>query len=139
MSKIATLLGVCLTLSACVVYAPTYVVDTQDTVVHYESTSRTITVSQQKTNEVSERVSPKVVQRDQRTLADCGAFILPREAQKPHYMTVDDMATAPGLAALDDMLGAKMKELQTHIDKLHSEYEQAHLKWMEACQKKLLN
>lgn len=140
MSKSALLLGVCLSLSACVVYAPTYVTNDQNTVVHYESTSTLTESRKQETIGVSERVVQKVAQsREQRTLADCGAFILPRGAQKPIYLTDVEFASAEDLPAFDTMVAKKLKELQIHIDKLHSEYEQAHVKWMESCNKKLLN
>lgn len=139
MSKIATLLGVCLTLSACMVYAPTYVNETQKTVVHYESTSSLNNRLEQETIEVSERVDPKVKHHvSQRTLADCDTFALPRDAQKPKYLTDEEMASAKDLPTLDRMIGLKMKELQTHIDTMHSRYEQAHRKWMETCTNKLL-
>lgn len=140
MSKIALLLGVCLTLSACMIYAPTYVDQTQNTVVHYETTSSLNVRTEQETIEVSERVDPKVTLRSgQRTLADCGTFALPREAQKPKFLTEDELATAADIQVFDTMVARKLKELQTHIDKLHSEYEQAHKKWMETCSNKLLN
>lgn len=140
MSKFAILLGVCLSLSACVVYAPTYISDTTNTVVHYESTSQSYTTQKQETKEVSERVTLKAAQpRDQRSLADCGAFILPREAQKPRYLTDRDFALAKHPDQFDKMVAGHLKELQTHIDKLHSEYEQAHRRWMETCAKKLLH
>lgn len=139
MSKLAILLGVCLTLSACVIYAPTYVNNTQKTVVHYESTSSLNTRQKQETIEVSERVDSKVNHHlKQRTLADCDPFSLPRGALKPRYLTDADLASAKDLATLDRMIGLKMKELQTYIDVMHSKYEQAHVKWMEACANKLL-
>lgn len=143
MSKKNLLLSVCVTLSACVVYAPTYVSEDQSTVVHYESTS-TVGTNQstpvtKQTNEVSKRVPPKATRpRDQHTLAECGAFTLPREAQKPEYLTEAKLALAQDIPELDRIVGAKMKELQTHIDNMQSKYEQAHIKWMEACNDKLL-
>lgn len=142
MSKKIVVLGLCAALSACVVYAPTYVSEDQNTVVHYESTStvdsHSSTVKPQ-TKEVSERVVQKVAQpRDQRPLAVCGAFTLPREAQKPEYLTDAMLANVKDLPELDRLVGLKMKELQTHIDKVHSRYEQAHDKWLEACIDKLL-
>jgi len=139
MSKIAVLLGVCLTLSACVVYAPAYVTN-QNTVVHYESTSTSSWRSEQQTKEVSERVTPKAKPpTKERKLVSCDAFVLPRDAQKPKYLTAVDLATAKDLPALDKMIGVKMKELQTHIDTMHSKYEQAHQRWMETCTNKVLN
>lgn len=137
MSKSALLFGVCLCLSACVFYTPTYVNNDQDAVVHYESTSTLVQSIQQETKEVSERVVQKVAKpKRQSTLAACGPFILPREAQKPKYLTDVDMLDAEDLPALDRMLGMKMKELQTHIDTLHSKYEQAHQRWLEVCMDK---
>lgn len=140
MSKKALLLGVCLTLSACVVYAPTYVKQTEETVVHNAATSSQNVRIEQETKEVSERVDPKVTRRSgQRSLAVCGTFALPREAKKPRYLTDVELATAADLNMFDEMVARKMKELQTYIDKLDSDYEQAHNKWMETCSKKLLN
>lgn len=139
MSRIAIILGVCLTLSACVVYAPTYVDDNQKTVVHYESTSSLNTRLEQKTTEVSKRVDPKVKHHlSQRTLADCDTFALPRDALKPMYLTDADLAAATDLATSDRIISTKMKELQTHIDGIYSKFEQAHQRWMETCAKKLL-
>ncbi len=139
MSKIALLLGVCLTLSACVVYAPTYVYEYQNTVVHYESTSTANSRVEQKTTEVSKRVDPKVERHlGQRTLADCDTFALPREAQRPKYLTDEELALATDLVTSDRIIGMKMKELQTHIETMHSKYEQAHQKWKETCANKLL-
>lgn len=140
MSKSALILGVCLSLSACMVYAPTYVEEKQNTVVHYESTSQSRVDQKQETVGVPERVRTKVVhKRNQRTLADCGTFTLPREAQKPTYLTDDELAQPADSIIFDTMIARKLKELQNHIDNLHSEYEQAHIKWMETCAKKLLN
>jgi len=142
MSKKMLLLGVCVALSACVVYAPTYVSENRSTVVHNESTSTVdsheLAVTKE-TKEVSERVAQKATRpRDQHPLAVCGAFTLPREAHKPEYLTEAHLALAKDLPELDKMIGAKMKELQTHIDSVHTKYEQAHNKWLEACIDKLL-
>lgn len=140
MSKKALLLGVCLTLSACMVYAPTYVNQTQNTVVRHETTSTLNVRTKQETNEVSERVGPKVTLRSgQRTLADCDAFAHPRDARKPKYLTDVELASAEDLPAFDTMVAKKLKELQTYIDSFPSKYEQAHQRWLEACTNKLLD
>lgn len=142
MSKKALLFGVCLclTLSACMVYAPTYVNENQNTVVHHESTSSLDVRTKQETNEVSERVYPKVTLRSgQRTLADCDAFALPREVLKPKYLTDEELAMAEDLTAFDTLAATKLKELQIYIDSLPSKYEQAHKQWLEACTNKLLH
>lgn len=136
------LASVCLSLSACMIYAPTYVSQPSTTVVHYESSSTVdshqSTVTKQ-TNEVSERVEPKApLSSTQRSLAACGAFTLPREAV-PIFLTQDDMTTAPPEAQVDMILAQKVKELQTYIDGIHSKVEQAHRKWLESCKQKLLD
>lgn len=140
LKKYLSLTLVCLTLSACMIYAPTYVSESSPTVVQIESTSATQTkerVVKQKTNEVSKRVVPKEPPKStQRSLAVCGTFTLPREA-KPIYLTYDDMVLAPIDAQVDVVLARKVKELQTYIDSMNSKIEQAHAKWLESCEQKL--
>lgn len=136
------LASVCLTLSACVIYAPTYVSQPSTTVVHYESSSTVdshqSTVTKQ-TNEVSERVEPKApLPSTQRSLAACGAFTLPREAV-PEFLTDEMMAVAKDSDELDAVLGNQISRLQTYIGSIHSKVEQAHQKWLESCNQKLLD
>lgn len=134
MSKVTLLLGVCLLLSACVVYAPTYVNNDWNMMVHHESVPTLVERKKEETIGTSERGESNTVKpRKQFTLADCGEFTLPREAQKPKYITDLDLVNIEDLLAFDRMLGLKMKELQTHIDTIHSKYEQAHRKWMDDC------
>lgn len=133
---------VCLALSACMIYAPTYVSQPSTTVVHYESSStvdsRQSTVTKQ-TNEVSERVVQKApLPSTQRSLAACGAFTLPREAI-PEFLTDEMMAVAKDSDELDVVLGSHIDKLQTYIDGIHSEVEQAHQKWLESCKQKVLD
>jgi hypothetical protein len=92
----------------------------------------------QKTIEVSKRVVPKVQATTQRKLADCGTFTLPREAA-PKNLTLLELEAATSATALDQLLGLRVIELQTYIDSMHSKIEQAHVKWLESCQKKLLD
>lgn len=131
---------VCLTLSACMIYAPTYVSKSSPTVVHVESTSAVVSQDSpvtQKTNEVSKRVVLKEPPKStQRSLAVCGTFTLPREA-KPIFLTQLDMTSAPVDAQVDVVLAKKVKELQTYIDSMHSKVEQAHARWLESCEQKL--
>lgn len=139
--KILPIVGVCLILSACVIYAPTYVSQPSRTVVHYDTTSTSGSFNsnvKQETNEVSERVASKATAKKQRPLAVCGAFTLPREAV-PAVITSDDIESAPDAEALDQLLGGKVLELQTYIESMNSKFEQAHLKWMESCEQKLLD
>lgn len=139
--KILLLTPVCLALSACMIYAPTYVSETSSTVVHYESTStqvHTAPVVKQETNEVSKRVVSKPSPTGPRLLAVCGDFTLPREVT-PDMMTPDDMDESVKSADIDAMLATQVKELQTYIGNMHSKIEQAHRKWMESCQQKLLD
>lgn len=139
--KLLTLAPVCLALSACVIYAPTYVSQPSTTVVHYEATSTSSASNsnvKQKTIEVSKRVVPKVQATTQRKLADCGTFTLPREAA-PKNLTLLELEAATSATALDQLLGLRVIELQTYIDSMHSKIEQAHVKWLESCQKKLLD
>lgn len=141
LKKLFVLPVVCLALSACVIYAPTYTSNPSKTVVHYESTSTVDsheTTVPQKTKEVSKRVESKATLPSQRSLAVCGAFTLPREVV-PAYLTDDLMATAKDGQELDLILGKKVKELQTYIDGMHSKIEQAHQKWLESCKQKLLD
>lgn len=139
--KILLLTPVCLALSACMIYAPTYVSETRSTVVHYESTSTqvpAVPVVKQETNEVSKRVASKPSPTGPRLLAVCGDFTLPREV-KPDMMTPADLEDATSYAELDAKLAMQVKELQTYIGSMHSKIEQAHRKWMESCQQKLLD
>lgn len=133
---------VCFTLSACMIYAPTYVSQPSTTVVQYESSS---TVDSHEstviktTNEVSERVVPKAtLPSTQRSLAACGAFTLPREAV-PEFLTDEMMAVAKDSDELDVVLGNQIARLQTYIDGMHSKVEQAHNKWLESCKQKVLD
>lgn len=132
-------ISVCVLLSGCVIYAPTYVNKDRHTVVHYESSSSSVAANEIKeTNEESVRVPEKPTQTSiKRTLANCDAFTLPREASRPKYLTEHDLVNAISDDEIDRILGLKIKELQTHIDKVHSRIEQAHVKWMEACEAKL--
>lgn len=139
--KILILVPVCLILSACVLYAPTYVTQTSKTVVHLDTTSTSGSYNSnvtQETTEVSERVVPKdtIVRRP--SLAVCGSFILPREVV-PAVITNADLEAAPDAEAIDVLLGGKVLELQTYIEGMHSRIEQAHVKWMESCNQKLLD
>lgn len=139
--KTLLLTSVCLALSACMLYAPTYVSQPSTTVVHVATTSTADSHDsnvKQKTTEVSKRVASKATTTKQRPLAVCGAFTLPREVV-PEYLTEELMATAKDVDELDTLVGMKVKELQTYIDSMHSKIEQAHAKWLESCQQKLLD
>lgn len=139
--KILLLVPVCMILSACVVYAPTYVSQPSKTVVHYDTTSTSDSYNSnvtQKTNEVSKRVALKEAATKQRSLAVCGSFTLPREAI-PAVITQDDLEASPDEKALDLLLGRKVLELQTYIEGMHSRIEQAHITWLESCNQKLLD
>lgn len=141
LKKLLLLAPVCLALSACVVYAPTYVSNSSKTVVHYEATSTSSQYSsnvKQKTKEVSERVVYKEKDAKQHTLAECDNFILPREVV-PDYVTRNDLYSVTSTESLDLLLGNQVLQLQTYIDSMHSKIEQAHLEWLESCQKKLLD
>lgn len=142
MFRIFFLACVCSALSACVFYAPTYVSQPSTAVVHYESTSTVDSHEEtvkQETIGRSERVVPKATStRKQRTLAECEAFTLPRGVAPP-YLTDKHIAAAKDGNEIDQLLGMKVKELQTYIDGMHSRLEQAHAKWLESCTQKLLD
>lgn len=137
MSKSILILALCSLLSACVNYTPTNV--TYATVVHNESTSSVVVTTSEKntTNEVSGRVEQKSQTSIQRPLADCDKFVLPRDLRSPKALTKADLAGPRSLEALDHLLSDKLNEYQTYIDSLPSRVEQAHNKWLEACQQKV--
>lgn len=142
MFRFFLLAPVCLALSACMFYAPTYVSQHSTTVVHYESPSTVDShdsTAITKTNEGSERVVSKApLTSTKRSLAACGAFTLPREAI-PEFLTDEMMATAKDSDELDVVLGNHIDKLQTYIESMHSKVEQAHQKWLESCKQKLLD
>lgn len=137
MSKFVMVLTLCYLLSACVIYTPTNV--TYSTVVHNESTSLVVNAPEKKlTNEVSGRVVQNKHTSAQRSLAECKPFALPRDILKPKELTEDDLAGPRTLEAIDQLLMFKIKEYRIHVDSVHSKIEQAHKKWLESCQQKLL-
>lgn len=142
MLKIFILAPVCLALSACMLYAPTYESKTHTTVVHYETTSTVDShdsTVKQKTTEVSKRVESKAPAPIKRPkLADCKAFTLPREAA-PARFSEESFNKAVDNDQLDLLLITQINELQTYIDSMHSKIEQAHLEWLESCKQKLLD
>ena len=143
MLRLLSTASVCLTLSACMIYAPTYAPQTSATVVHYEYASTQIqTELKQKTTEAKARVEQVPVSHNgKRSLDVCGKPTLPRGV-RPVFLSADDIAATEAsddVKALDILVGTKVKELQTYIEHMHSEYEQAHAKWLESCKQKLLD
>lgn len=136
MSKFVTILALCSFLSACVIYTPTNFNYT--TVVHSESTSSVASnLERTKTNEVSGRVAQNAHSSNQRSLADCKPFVLPRDIQKPKELTKVDLLGPRTLEAIDQLLVGKLDEYRTYVDSVHSKIEQAHHEWLESCQQKL--
>lgn len=135
-SKLATIFALCSLLSACVIYTPTAV--TYSTVVHNETTSSVVSAPEKiKTIEVSERVVQKKPDNASRSVLSCDKFVLPRDTRKPKVLTRSDLEGPRSIEALDQLLMAKLDEYRTYVDSVHSEIEQAHLKWLESCQQKL--
>ncbi|ARV76860.1 hypothetical protein PHABIO_229 [Pseudomonas phage Phabio] len=138
MSKLTIVIVLCSLLSACVIYTPTENV-TYSTVVHSVTTSSVVNAPEKTiTNEVSKRVVQEKHTSTQRSLADCKPFTLPRDVLKPKELKDEDLLGPRTLKAFDQLLVAKIKEYRTHVDSVHSKIEQAHQKWLESCQQKLL-
>lgn len=138
MSRLVTILALCSLLSACVIYTPSNV--TYTTVVHNETTSSVVNAPEKrKTNEVSGRVVQNKHTGAQRSLAECGPFILPRDIRKPEPLTRAHVIGPRTMDAVDDLFLHKLNEYRTYVDSVHSKIEQAHQKWLESCQQKVPN
>ena len=130
------LLALCITLSGCVIYSPTY--NSQETVIHYAASAvdnhSTVTTT---TKAVTKRGQPeKPHSSAQRPLADCGRFDLPPAGPIPKQLTEGDLELATSDSEVDQMLSAYAKALRTYIDSERSKIEQAHKKWLDSCRQK---
>ncbi|AEH03602.1 hypothetical protein AVT69_gp177 [Pseudomonas phage PhiPA3] len=130
------LLALCITLSGCVLYAPTY--NSQETVIHYAASAvdnhSTVTTT---TNAVTQRgQTNKPHSSAQRLLADCGPFDLPPAGKVPKQPSEEDLELAINDAEVDKMISAYANSLRTYIASERSKIEQAHRSWLDSCRQK---
>ncbi len=141
MLRFLSLASVCLALSACMIYAPTYAPQTSTTVVHYETASAQVVTPElkQQTIEAKERVVLKQAPvKPTRSIDECKPFTLPR-GSTPDFWNDDTLGEVKSEAEFDAIVVNHIKVLQTHIKTMNSRFEQAHAKWLESCKQNLLD